>query len=182
VLGFLPGYLSEEGYGDGHARFALLRLFLPQRLAAPAGVLLMAVLAVVVALRTDPRRPWSGALPLTGIGLAVAGITYPWYPLLLVVLVALDSRWELAHPRRPFLPRLLLRPAAPAVQRHRAGRLRHRARVRARGRAGQVPARCRRSHITGTPAGVRKRRHHRRPRPRPAASTGWRGQRSKLSR
>jgi hypothetical protein len=94
VLGFLPGYLSEEGYGDGHARFALLRLFLPQRLAAPAGVLLMAVLAVVVARRTDPRRPWSGALPLTGIGLAVAGITYPWYPLLLVVLVALDGRWE----------------------------------------------------------------------------------------
>ena len=49
----------------------------------------MVVLAAAVARRTDPRRPWSGALVLTGTGLAIAGITYPWYPLLLVVLVAL---------------------------------------------------------------------------------------------
>src|SRR5262249_17571882 len=87
-------YLSEEGYRDGHARFALLRLLLPQQFAAIAAVLLMAALAVAVARRTDPRRPWSGALVLTGVGLAVAGITYPWDPLLLVVLVALDGRWE----------------------------------------------------------------------------------------
>jgi hypothetical protein len=93
VAGFLPGYLSEEGY-DGHSRFALLRPLLPDAAAAVAGVLVIALAAVAAVRRNDPRRPWRGALVVVGVAFAVSGISYPWYALLLVALVALDGRWE----------------------------------------------------------------------------------------
>jgi hypothetical protein len=93
ALGFLPGYLAEEGY-DGRARFALLRPWLPDRVAAVVGVLLLLGLALLVARRTDPRRPWTGGVLMVGVAFALGGVTYPWYPLLLVVLVALDGRAE----------------------------------------------------------------------------------------
>lgn len=95
VLGFLPGYLREEGYDQGHVqRFALLRLLLPDSLAAPAAgaVILAAVLYVL--RRGDPARPWRGALLVTGTALLAATPGYPWYGLLVVALVALDGRWE----------------------------------------------------------------------------------------
>lgn len=97
VLGYLPGYLSEEGY-DGSGRFPVLRLLLPD--AVPAHVVLVLAALVLLAvgtavvLRTDPDRPWDGAVVLTGATLLVAGPNYPWYALLLVALVALSGRWE----------------------------------------------------------------------------------------
>src|SRR5262245_4947704 len=93
VLGFLPGYLAQEGY-DGSGRFALVRLLLPQSLAPYAAA---AVLTAVVAIswrRTDPARPWSGPLLVTGGAFLLLTPSYPWYALLLVALVALDGRWE----------------------------------------------------------------------------------------
>jgi hypothetical protein len=93
ALGFLPGYLAEEGY-DGRARFALLRPVLPDQVAAVVGVAILIGTAFAVARRTDPRRPWTGAVVMVGVAFALGGVTYPWYPILLVALVALDGRAE----------------------------------------------------------------------------------------
>ncbi|MEV6408965.1 glycosyltransferase family 87 protein [Streptomyces bobili] len=95
VLGYLPGYLHEEGYEPGHVRrFALLRLLLPDAAAGVAVVVLLALTALYVWLRGDPARPWRGALLLTGTTLLLVSPSYPWYSLLVVALVALDGRWE----------------------------------------------------------------------------------------
>jgi hypothetical protein len=95
VLGYLPGYLHEEGYQPGHVRrFALLRLLLPDAAAGVAVVVLLALTALYVWLRGDPARPWRGALLLTGTALLLVSPSYPWYSLLVVALVALDGRWE----------------------------------------------------------------------------------------
>ncbi|MFF7211895.1 glycosyltransferase 87 family protein [Streptomyces sp. NPDC008238] len=95
VLGYLPGYLREEGYepGDVH-RFALLRLLLPDSAAGVVVLVLLALLALQVWWRGDPARPWRGALALTGTALLLVSPNYPWYSLLVVGLVALDGRWE----------------------------------------------------------------------------------------
>ncbi|MFC8145620.1 glycosyltransferase 87 family protein [Streptomyces paradoxus] len=95
VLGYLPGYLHEEGYEPGHVRrFALLRLLLPDAAAGMVVVVLLALTALYVWLRGDPARPWRGALLLTGVTLLLVSPSYPWYSLLVVALVALDGRWE----------------------------------------------------------------------------------------
>jgi Glycosyltransferase family 87 len=93
VIGFLPGYLKEEGYGSGH-RFQLLSIVLPGRWATLAAVIVLAGLAVAVLRRTDPDRPSRGALVMTGAALAVTTPPFAWYAILLVVLVAIDGRAE----------------------------------------------------------------------------------------
>ncbi|WP_433085436.1 glycosyltransferase 87 family protein [Dactylosporangium sp. CA-052675] len=93
VLGYLPGYLHEEGYADG-ARFALLGLVLPQALTAPAAVLILAAAAVLVWRRADPDRPWRAAAAMVAVTLLVAAPAYPWYALLLVMLVAYGAPAE----------------------------------------------------------------------------------------
>lgn len=97
VLGYLGGYIEEEGYDDtssGSNRYALLRLLLPDSWALPA--LAVGMLAVVwhVLRRGDPERPWSGALLVTGTAFLLLTPGYSWYAMLLVALVALDGRWE----------------------------------------------------------------------------------------
>jgi hypothetical protein len=95
VLGYLPGYLHEEGYESGSVRrFALLRLVLPDAAAGPVALLSIAAVAVHVLRRGDPLRPWSGALLVTGTALLLSSPSYYWYALLVVGLVALDGRWE----------------------------------------------------------------------------------------
>ncbi|MFF4632760.1 glycosyltransferase 87 family protein [Streptomyces griseorubiginosus] len=95
VLGYLPGYLHEEGYEPGHVRrFALLRLLLPDAAAGVAAVVVLVVVGVYVWRRGDPDRPWRGALLLTGTALLLFSPSYPWYSLLVIALVALDGRWE----------------------------------------------------------------------------------------
>lgn len=94
VIGFLPGYLQEEGYDQGR-RFGLLALLpLPRaQLGLLAAVVLVGV-AVAVTLRGDPERPWRGALTVVGTALLLATPSYPWYSLLLLALAALEGRWE----------------------------------------------------------------------------------------
>ncbi|WP_067022652.1 glycosyltransferase 87 family protein [Streptomyces dysideae] len=95
VLGYLPGYLHEEGYdSDTVRRFALLRLVLPAPAAGPAAAALLLLTALHVLRRGDPARPWSGALLVTGTALLLTSPAYSWYALLVVALVALDGRWE----------------------------------------------------------------------------------------
>ncbi|MFH8383751.1 glycosyltransferase 87 family protein [Kitasatospora sp. NPDC018058] len=95
VLGYLPGYLREEGYEQGHLdRFGLLRAVLPDRWAPWAAALVLAAVVLWVLRRGDPHRPWRGALLVTGTALLLVAPGYPWYGLLVVALVALDGRWE----------------------------------------------------------------------------------------
>jgi Glycosyltransferase family 87 len=93
VLGYLPGYLAEEGYTNGN-RFALLTYFLPKARAPIAAVVILAGTAVWAWARSDPDRPWRTAVVTVGVALLVATSGYAWYGLLLVVLVAFTARYE----------------------------------------------------------------------------------------
>jgi len=93
VLGYLPGYLTEEGYDDG-SRFALVSLVATGK-AGIALVGLVVVAAAVVAWRlADPARPWSAEVLMIGATLLAVTPRYPWYVLLLIPFVVLSQRWE----------------------------------------------------------------------------------------
>ena len=93
VLGYLPGYLSEEGYQDG-SRFALLSLVAPGAAALPVAAVLLAVTAGLVWWKSDPANPWLGQVVMIGVTLLIVSPRYPWYALLLVPFIALSGRWE----------------------------------------------------------------------------------------
>lgn len=102
VLGYLTGYVAEEGYetgataADDKNRYALLRLLhpAPESWAPPVVAAVLLVVVARVLLRGDPGRPWRGALVVTGTAFLLMTPGYPWYALLVVALVALDGRWE----------------------------------------------------------------------------------------
>src|ERR1700735_1581171 len=94
VIGFLPGYLQQEGYENG-TRFGIIGLVLTGKLALAMAVLILAAAALAVLQFSDPDRPWQGAVFMTAAALAVTTPRYQWYALLLVMLVALDGRPEL---------------------------------------------------------------------------------------
>jgi hypothetical protein len=93
VIGFLPGYLQQEGYTRG-TRFGIIGLFVTGPLAIGTAVLILGAVAFAVMQFTDPDRPWRGALIMTAAALAVTTPHYQWYSLLLVMLVALDGQPE----------------------------------------------------------------------------------------
>jgi len=93
VVGFLPGYLSQEGY-DGTRRFNLVRLLVPDAAAPWVAVSLGAVIALIAWRLADPRRPWLVATWLSGAAMLVVSPTYHWYTLTLVACVALSRRVE----------------------------------------------------------------------------------------
>jgi hypothetical protein len=93
VIGFLPGYLQQEGYANG-SRFLLVGMLVPGKWGFLAAFAILAAVALVVLLRGDPDRPWRGAVVMTGVALAVATPPFPWYAMLLVMLVAFDGRVE----------------------------------------------------------------------------------------
>ncbi|MDX6758712.1 glycosyltransferase 87 family protein [Streptomyces sp. F8] len=96
VLGYLGGYVDEEGYDDpsSGSRYSLLRLVLPDTWAFPVLLVIIAAVSLYVMWRGNPRRPWSGALLVTGWSFLLLTPGYSWYALLLIALVALDGRWE----------------------------------------------------------------------------------------
>ena len=93
VIGFLPGYLQQEGYDNG-TRFGIIGLFASGKLAIALAVLILAAVALAVLRFSDPTGPGEGALVMTAAALAVTTPRYEWYALLLVMLVALDGRPE----------------------------------------------------------------------------------------
>ena len=93
VIGYLPGYLGEEGYDNGD-RFALLHRVLPQSWTPFVAVAIALATAVLVYLRGDPELPWVGAATLVGVALLIATPTYPWYALLLAGLAVAAARPE----------------------------------------------------------------------------------------
>lgn len=95
VIGYLPGYLHEEGYQDDQgSRFALLRLIIPQDWAQIASLAMLAVTALLVLWRVNPERPWTAAAAMFGVSLLAATPGYSWYALLLIPLAALARRPE----------------------------------------------------------------------------------------
>lgn len=93
VLGYLPGYLSEEGYGSG-TRFVLLSLLVGKSAALIVAAVLVAITAALVWWKSDPASPWLGQLIMIGTTLLIVSPRYPWYALLLVPFIALTGRWE----------------------------------------------------------------------------------------
>jgi len=93
VLGYLPGYLSEEGYETG-TRFIMLSLIAPGPASLVLAALLVAATAALVWWKTDPANPWLGQLVMIGVTLLVVTPRYPWYALLLVPMIAMTGRWE----------------------------------------------------------------------------------------
>ncbi len=93
MIGYLPGYLHEDGYSTGRG-YRLIGVALPP---VPAGVL--AVLAVAIAMawaawRSDPDHPDRSALVVVGVALLAATPSLPWYTLLLLALAARVGRPE----------------------------------------------------------------------------------------
>jgi hypothetical protein len=93
VIGFLPGYLKQEGFDSG-TRFGIIGLFTGGRAAIAVAVLVLTMVALAVLRFSDPDQPWRGAVVMTAAALAVTTPHYQWYALLLVMLVALDGRPE----------------------------------------------------------------------------------------
>ena len=94
VLGFLPGYLNEEGFDDGQGRYAVLGLVLPAQWRKPVAVLLGLALVAWALWRTEPDRPQDTAVWLFGGALLIGTPGYPWYCLPLVVLAVMAGRVE----------------------------------------------------------------------------------------
>ncbi len=95
VLGFLPGYLKEEGYSQsGGIRFGLGQLVSagpwPPVLSAAA----LAVVALGVLRRTRAGNVWEQQTVMIGMTLLIVSPNYPWYALMLLPFIVLSRRWE----------------------------------------------------------------------------------------
>jgi hypothetical protein len=93
ALGYLPGYLQEEGYRSG-SRFALLTWLVPDPVVTAVAVGLLGAICVIAARSTRHDEPWQSAALVVGSALILTSPTYTWYAVLLVVLVGLGARWE----------------------------------------------------------------------------------------
>ena len=91
VLGYLPGYLHEEGYTDGE-RFHTLAWFVRGPSATTVAAVLLVLVAAAVAVRADPAHPERSAAVMVGAFLLITTPTYPWYSGLLVAVAALADR------------------------------------------------------------------------------------------
>ena len=107
VLGYLPGYLSEEGYESGN-RFVLFSWFADGLAGVIIVGLIVAATAALVWWKTDPTNPWLGQTIMIGVVLMAVTPRYPWYALLLVPMVAMSGRWEWLAVPLALTARLLL--------------------------------------------------------------------------
>ena len=90
VLGYLPGYLEEEGYQSGE-RLLLLNLILPNPVVKAAGAAVLLLLAAFVIRRG--RTPAEAGIWTMGGVLLLATPVQHWYALLLVGLLPLAGSW-----------------------------------------------------------------------------------------
>ncbi len=94
VLGYLPGYLGEEGFDRGHDRYAVLAVLLPEPAWAPIALLAGVVLAALAWYRTPRDGAAVTATWLFGAAMLIGTPSYPWYTLPLLGLAVLAGRWE----------------------------------------------------------------------------------------
>lgn len=91
VLGYLPGYLDEEGY-SGAQRFGVLRVPVPDDVAPVLAVAIGAALALWVWRRAGEHPSADDAVLLVGVAFVLVGPSQPWYGLLIVALAVLADR------------------------------------------------------------------------------------------
>jgi hypothetical protein len=104
VLGFLPGYLTQEGFSDGSSRSAILALLLPPATRQPTVALLAVTVACLAVKRTGHEPLAVTCCWLYGTALLLTTPTYPWYGLPLIALAVLAGRLEwLAIPLASYL-------------------------------------------------------------------------------
>ena len=72
----------------------LLSAILPDSASTLVAVLVLAVLAVFLLLRTDPAEPWAAQAAMVGTALLLLSPKYGWYSLLLVPFIVMSRRWE----------------------------------------------------------------------------------------
>jgi len=93
IIGFLPGYLNQEGYDSG-TEFKVIGLFVHGKTATLVAVLILGLIALAILRWGDPDQPWRGGVLMTSAALVVTTPHYQWYAILLVMLVALDGQAE----------------------------------------------------------------------------------------
>ncbi|WP_375500174.1 glycosyltransferase 87 family protein [uncultured Jatrophihabitans sp.] len=93
VIGYLPGYLHEEGYNSG-TRLLLLGAVLPHPVDTVVGVLIIAAAALWCWSRSDADAPEQSAVVLVGVAFLVTTPGYGWYAGLLLALAVLARRLE----------------------------------------------------------------------------------------
>jgi alpha-1,2-mannosyltransferase len=93
VIGYLPGYLHEDGYSTGRG-YRLIGAALPPLPAEIVAVLAVAAAMAWAAWRADPDYPDRSALIVLGVALLAATPSLPWYTLLLLALAARVGRPE----------------------------------------------------------------------------------------
>jgi hypothetical protein len=103
VIGFLPGYLNQQGYSTGTG-FDIVALVAPGKLATVVAVALLAAIALAILKFGDPGQPWRGGVLMTAAALVICTPQFQWYAMLLVMLIALDGHPEwLALPAGGYL-------------------------------------------------------------------------------
>lgn len=93
IIGFFPGYLRQEGYSQGTG-FAVIGLVVHGKASTVVAVLLLGLVALAILRYGDPGQPWRGGVLMTSAAMAVCTPQFPWYAILLVMLVALDGHPE----------------------------------------------------------------------------------------
>jgi hypothetical protein len=96
VIGYLPGYLSEEHYGSG-ARFLLLD-FLPIGAGPVAALAVLIGLASVVYIVRRQLDYWSATALVYAVAVIVAAPVQPWYAVGLAALGVMAEMPALALP------------------------------------------------------------------------------------
>ena len=91
VVGYLPGYVLEEG---GRNRSAVLRLVLPEAAVPVATVLGLAAVGAWALWSSHPDQPATTGVVLLGTVLLLTTPSYPWYSLPLVALCVMARRLE----------------------------------------------------------------------------------------
>jgi hypothetical protein len=93
IIGFFPGYLNQEGYSTGNG-FSVIGLFVHGKAATGVAVVILGLIAFAIFKYGNPDQPWRGGVLMTSAALVVCTPHFPWYAILLVMLVALDGRPE----------------------------------------------------------------------------------------
>jgi hypothetical protein len=93
VIGYLPGYLHEEGYASG-SRLLLLGTILPHPADFAVGAIVLAAAGWWTWRRSDPSAPEQTAVLMTGAGFLVVTPAYGWYAALLIALAVCSGRIE----------------------------------------------------------------------------------------
>jgi len=125
VLGFLPGYVQEEGFtasGQGFFLWNLLQTFpplsgLPTLVYLIGAAAIFAALAPVVAFTGGPRTdPLAGAALLAAAFMFLLSPHYPWYFAWLIVFACFAPYWSLLWLTNAVFLLYLVQFGSPLVQ------------------------------------------------------------------